>query len=119
MAAVELLDEMGITSPLQASESTSNGNSVAAFDHAADPEDAGFALDSITLFLRSTKAPPRDAVASATASAQNGSHLFAVIGCSTCHAIDRHFGEASQARQKFMHLSARQQSDLINCLNSL
>jgi carbamoyl-phosphate synthase large subunit len=30
---------MGITSPLQPTENTSNGNSVAAFDNVADPED--------------------------------------------------------------------------------
>src|SRR5262249_56495787 len=35
------LNEMGITSPLQPTENTSNGVSVAAFDPRADPGDAG------------------------------------------------------------------------------
>jgi CxxC motif-containing protein (DUF1111 family) len=34
-------------------------------------------------------------------------------------AIERHSGEASQARQNFLHLSPSQQADLINFLNSL
>src|SRR5207249_10503204 len=35
------LNEIGITSPLQPTENTSNGNSVAAFDEVPDPEDTG------------------------------------------------------------------------------
>jgi len=38
-AADAYLNEMGITSPLQPTENTSMGNSVAAFDTVADPED--------------------------------------------------------------------------------
>jgi len=88
-AADAYLNEMGITSPLQPTENTSNGVSVAAFDTVPDPEDTGGAfgtdIDAFVLFMRSTKAPPRDTVAAATASAQNGSALFDSIGCGICH----------------------------------
>jgi CxxC motif-containing protein (DUF1111 family) len=79
------VNEMGITSPLQPSENTSVGNSVAGFDTVADPEDDGTDLDFFTNFMRSLKAPPRDTAVAATASAQRGSSLFDAIGCATCH----------------------------------
>ncbi len=84
-AADAYLNEMGITSPLQPTENTSNGRSVAAFDTVADPEDDGTDIDRFVTFMRSSKAPPRDAVAAATPSAQNGSILFDAIGCNICH----------------------------------
>jgi CxxC motif-containing protein (DUF1111 family) len=84
-AADAYLNEMGITSPLQPTENTSNGNSVAAFDGVADPEDDGEDLDLFALFMRSLKVPPRDDALAATPSAQNGSNLFNAIGCATCH----------------------------------
>ncbi len=84
-AADAYLNEMGITSPLQPTENTSLGRSVAAFDTVADPEDNGADIDAFVLFMRSTKAPPRDAALAGTASAQNGSALFDQIGCGTCH----------------------------------
>jgi CxxC motif-containing protein (DUF1111 family) len=84
-AADAYVNEMGITSPLQPTENTSNGNSVAAFDTVADPEDSGADITSFTLFMRSLKAPSRDTVLAATASAQHGSALFDAIGCATCH----------------------------------
>src|SRR5262249_20421313 len=76
---------MGITGPLQPTENTSNGRSVAAFDTVPDPEDNGDDIDAFVLFMRSTKAPPRDAALAATASAQHGSALFDSMGCGTCH----------------------------------
>jgi len=79
------LNEMGITNRLNPTENTSNGNSVAAFDHVADPEDTDNDIDQFALFMRSTKAPPRDAAVAATASAQRGQALFGQIGCATCH----------------------------------
>jgi len=79
------LNEMGITSPLQPTENTSNGASVAAFDTVPDPEDDGEDLTFFTNFMRSLKAPPRDTVAAATASAIRGATLFTQIGCATCH----------------------------------
>src|SRR6185295_16466395 len=64
------LNEMGITSPLQPTENTSNGRSVAAFDEVPDPEDNGEDIELFALFMRTTKAPPRDAALAATADAQ-------------------------------------------------
>jgi CxxC motif-containing protein (DUF1111 family) len=79
------LNEMGITSPLQPTEQTSNGNSVAAFDGVADPEDDGADIVAFADFMRATKAPPRDAALAATANAQQGASLFNSIGCAICH----------------------------------
>src|SRR5215510_1722547 len=79
------LNEMGITSPLQPTENTSNGNSVAAFDTVADPEDNGDDVAAFAEFMRATKAPPRDTALAATFDAQQGDILFSQIGCDTCH----------------------------------
>ncbi|HZF08132.1 MAG TPA: di-heme oxidoredictase family protein [Thermoanaerobaculia bacterium] len=85
-AADAYLNEMGITSPLQPTENTSNGNSVAAFDHVNDPEDAdGADVTAFTHFMRSTKVPPRDTALAATADSLAGESLFTSIGCSNCH----------------------------------
>jgi len=86
------LNEMGITSPLQPTENTSNGASVAAFDTVADPEEApevgqpfGPDVEAFARFMRSTKVPPRDTAAAATADAIAGANLFTSIGCNICH----------------------------------
>ncbi|HUL74087.1 MAG TPA: di-heme oxidoredictase family protein [Vicinamibacterales bacterium] len=79
------LNEVGITSPLLATENTSNGRPVVAFDPAPDPEDNGEDIAAFAQFMRATKAPPRDAALSATPEAQAGEALFAVLGCATCH----------------------------------
>lgn len=79
------LNEMGITSPLQPVENTSNGRSVASFDTVADPEDDGEDIDIFTRFVRSSKVPPRDTQLAATADAQAGSQIFDQIGCAICH----------------------------------
>jgi CxxC motif-containing protein (DUF1111 family) len=86
------LNEMGITSPLQATENTSNGRSTAAFDGVPDPEDPavpgapnGADVEAFARFMRASKAPPRDAALAATFDAQTGSNLFNQIGCATCH----------------------------------
>jgi len=84
-AADAYLNEMGITSPLQPVENTSNGASVAAFDEVPDPEDSGEDVELFAVFMRATKAPPRDAALAATADAIAGSQLFDAIGCGTCH----------------------------------
>jgi CxxC motif-containing protein (DUF1111 family) len=84
-AADAYVNEMGITSPLQPTENTSNGNSTAGFDTVADPEDSGADIASFALFMRSLKAPSVDAGVAATASAQRGSGLFNALGCATCH----------------------------------
>jgi CxxC motif-containing protein (DUF1111 family) len=100
------LNEMGITSRLLPDEVT------ALCDTIPDPEDtpdavtarrakrakAGTApakkgageevadIDRFARFMRSTKAPPRDAKLAATDGAQRGSKFFDQIGCATCHA---------------------------------
>ncbi len=90
-AADAYLNEMGITTPLAPTENTSNGRSVAAFDnvplgHPNDPDDAdNDDLEAFALFMRSSKAPPRDAALSATPDAQLGAVLFEQIGCAICH----------------------------------
>jgi CxxC motif-containing protein (DUF1111 family) len=84
-AADAYLNEMGITSPLQPVENTSNGNSVDDFDEVPDPEDDGDDVELFAVFMRATKAPPRDAAVAATADAIAGSQLFDSIGCGTCH----------------------------------
>ena len=84
-AADAYLNEMGITSPLQPTENSSVGNSVAAFDTVADPEDTGTDIQLFADFMRSLKAPSRDTALAATASAQTGLSLFNSIGCATCH----------------------------------
>src|SRR5262249_30343698 len=72
-AADAYVNELGITSPRQPTENPSNGVSVAAFDHVADPEDAATAqfpngtdVEAFTRFMRSTKVPPRDTALAAT-----------------------------------------------------
>jgi len=77
------LNEMGITSPLQPNDNTSNGTVVD--DGVPNPEDDGEDVDIFAEFMRSTGVPPRDTVLAATADAQAGSGLFSQVGCTTCH----------------------------------
>jgi CxxC motif-containing protein (DUF1111 family) len=84
-AADAYINEVGITSPLQPIENTSNGRSVASFDTVADPEDSGVDTAKFALFMRSLKAPAVDAGQAATAAAQHGSALFDACGCAVCH----------------------------------
>jgi len=84
------VNEMGITSPLQPTENTSNGASVAAFDKVPlgrpnDPDDEGVDVELFALFMRSTLAPPRDAARANAIGARAGSALFDSIGCNICH----------------------------------
>jgi CxxC motif-containing protein (DUF1111 family) len=86
------LNEMGITSPLQPTENTNMGASVAAFDTVPDPEEAatptepfGPDVEIFARFMRATKVPPRDTVLAATANAVAGASLFTSIGCASCH----------------------------------
>jgi CxxC motif-containing protein (DUF1111 family) len=86
------LNEMGITSPLQGTENTSMGASVAAFDDVPDPEEAptgtnpfGPDVEFFARFMRATKVPPRDTALAATANSIAGGNLFVSIGCSHCH----------------------------------
>ena len=86
------LNEMGITSPLQPNENTSNGASVAAFDTVPDPEEAPTAaepfgpdVEIFARFMRALKAPPRDVALANTTDAKAGATLFTQIGCAHCH----------------------------------
>ena len=82
------LNEMGITTPLQPTENTSNGNSVAAFDPLPEPEDDGEDVEIFARFMRATKVPPRDTALAATSDAVKGSQLFDQVGCNVCHVRD-------------------------------
>jgi CxxC motif-containing protein (DUF1111 family) len=97
--------EMGITSPLQPEENTSNGRDVSKFDKVPDPEDKtvdpmdpkkvvhpfGVDVESFTRFMRSTKVPPRDAALAGTNDVLEGEKLFRnnqALGCAICHHPD-------------------------------
>ena len=84
-AADAYLNEMGITSPLQMVENTSNGNSVADYDGFAEPEDNGEDVEIFARFMRATKAPPRDDALANTPNALTGEQLFNQVGCNVCH----------------------------------
>ncbi|MEA2602525.1 MAG: hypothetical protein QOF89_3517 [Acidobacteriota bacterium] len=91
-AADAYVNEMGITSPLQPTENTHDGVSVAAFDTVADPEDTATAADPFGVdlgtfirFMRSTKVPPVDSAVINTPDVVAGRSLFSQIGCSLCH----------------------------------
>ena len=84
------LNEMGITSPLQPTENTSNGLDVSGFDnvpdgHPSDVDTDGIDVELFALFMRSTKAPPVDAERAASQQAVAGSAIFNQIGCNVCH----------------------------------
>jgi CxxC motif-containing protein (DUF1111 family) len=76
------LNEMGVTSPLQPNENTSNGNRVPD-DRILD--DDGGDVELFALFMRSLKAPPRYAALADTQEAIAGSQIFDQVGCSVCH----------------------------------
>lgn len=80
------LNEMGITSPLQPVENTSDGNSVAAFDTVPDPEDVGGVdVKEFAQFIRATKVPPRDPALVGQPDTVAGEQIFHSIGCDGCH----------------------------------
>jgi CxxC motif-containing protein (DUF1111 family) len=81
------VNEMGITSPLQPTENSFNGNAtaVANLDLVADPEDDGADVQLFADFMRSTKVPPRDAGLASSSDAILGSSLFNQAGCNVCH----------------------------------
>ena len=79
------LNEMGITTnfPATRAENTSNGNSVAAFDFVADPEDTDNTdVKLFADFMRGTRVPR---TGSGSGSAANGTLIFDRIGCNQCH----------------------------------
>jgi CxxC motif-containing protein (DUF1111 family) len=93
-AADAYLNEMGITSPLQPTENTSNGQDVTFLNTQngvpaiQDPPDAnnpfGKDIGAFTRFMRSLKVPPRDATQTSS-DARAGATLFSQIGCAVCH----------------------------------
>ena len=82
-------NEMGITSPLDPVEPSSNGRPIEDYDSVpGEPgvtDDEGVDVELFALFMRSTLAPPRDAELAATSDAREGSDIFNAIGCATCH----------------------------------
>jgi CxxC motif-containing protein (DUF1111 family) len=85
-AADAYLNEMGITSPLQPSENTSDGRDVSAFDAVKDPEDVGGAdVQEFAQFMRATKVPPRDPLLVEQPDTIAGEQIFRDIGCAGCH----------------------------------
>src|ERR1700739_2582567 len=78
------LNEMGVTNRLRPKDVTTVGKIKP--DPEDTPDNLGLAdIDHFAQFIRGTKVPPRDAVLSATAAAQEGQNLFERIGCATCH----------------------------------
>lgn len=84
-AADAYKNEMGVTSPIEPDENTSNGTDVGQFDQVPGLDDDGVGVELFALFMRDTKAPPVDAALQATADAQAGSQIFDAIGCNVCH----------------------------------
>ena len=82
-AADAYLNEMGITSPLQRFENTSDGRDVSKYDTVPDPEDNGDDIKQFVDFMRATKVPPRGTISAADDKA--GQALFEKIGCASCH----------------------------------
>jgi len=87
-AADAYLNEMGITNQLFPTENTSDGQSVDRFDTVPDPEDQGEDLAAFVRFMRSSKAPPRDAQQVDRRAVRQGEQVFRQIGCATCHVPD-------------------------------
>jgi len=80
------INEMGITSPLQTVENTSNGVEAPKPADAPDGiDDEGVDVELFALFMRSTKAPPVDPDRAAHPDAVKGRKIFDSIGCDTCH----------------------------------
>jgi CxxC motif-containing protein (DUF1111 family) len=78
------LNEMGVTSRLRPTDTTTIGKVT------TDPEDHPDALgladiDHFAQFVRGTKVPPRDANLQSTPDAVAGEKLFVTTGCATCH----------------------------------
>ncbi len=81
------LNEMGFTSRLAPNEVTTlcNPSGVPEPNDRVSQQDGLTDIDHFTLFMRATKAPPRDEQLAATLDAKIGSDLFDQIGCANCH----------------------------------
>src|SRR5438067_1408630 len=75
------LNEIGITSPLQPIENTSDGHSVAVCDAVRDPEDDGGDIRMFADFMRATKVPPRGPISDTDDQADI--EIFTRIGCAS------------------------------------
>ena len=85
-AAHAYINEMGITSPLQPTENTSDGNDVSAYDDVKDPEDiGGVDVKAFAEFMRATKVPPRNQALVGGETTIAGEKIFQSIGCAGCH----------------------------------
>ena len=83
-AADAYVNEQGITSRLQPTDTTSVCKTT------TDPEDHegsdGLAdIDHFARFMRASQAPPRDATLAVTSDAIAGANLFHSVGCDICH----------------------------------
>ncbi|MBX7221342.1 MAG: hypothetical protein K1Y36_15440 [Blastocatellia bacterium] len=80
------VNEMGITTPLFPVENTSNGRAIDKYDPVPDPDEGdNDDIEAFTRFIRSTKAPSRDAELAASPAGVSGEKLFNDIGCAICH----------------------------------
>jgi CxxC motif-containing protein (DUF1111 family) len=93
------LNEMGITNRLQTTEVTticnppvtttipnSDPTKITEPNSLPDPTDNNLEdIDHFASFMRSLKAPARDATAAAAPEVQHGAQVFAKIGCASCH----------------------------------
>lgn len=78
------LNEMGVTNRLRPKDTTTVGK--VTRDPEDIPDSLGLAdIDHFAQFIRGTKAPPRDEVLARSAATVAGEHLFASLGCGTCH----------------------------------
>ena len=77
-------NEMGITSPLEPVENTSNGVDVEDFD-VPGIDDEGVDVELFALFMRDTKAPPVNPLLVGNPDVAAGSQIFNSIGCGVCH----------------------------------
>ena len=78
------LNEMGITNRMFTDEVTKLCNTVPEPNDKPGP-DGLEDIDLFARFMRTTKAPARDAVLAETVQAKRGSALFDQIGCGACH----------------------------------
>jgi CxxC motif-containing protein (DUF1111 family) len=77
-------NEMGITSPIEPVENTSNGTDVEEFD-LPGVDDEGVDVELFALFMRDTMAPPVNPRLVGNPDVAAGRQLFDAIGCDTCH----------------------------------
>jgi CxxC motif-containing protein (DUF1111 family) len=77
-------NEMGITSPLEPVENTSNGTDVEEFD-LPGVDDEGVDVELFALFMRDLNAPPGNPQLVGDPDVAAGSQLFDNIGCGVCH----------------------------------